>query len=318
MKRAMRWTLGLCALVCGGCVPLVPLEQFISVANGFALSPERSCVELAEAFDLPAVEVDTPADVGFAFIEEQIQVGDRTLRGWFIPAEAPLGVVVFSYGAVGDMSCYLWIVLNLLERGWSVAMYDFTGFGGSTGTPSLLHLTEDGRAAIDWARELSGVDQVVLMGVSLGTIPTIQYAADYPEAVAGAIVDGPISLQAEVERFAFLFGFNTAPYIALLPEELLMAEQIPDVQAPLLVYSYGFDEFATGRIAVDLTSRTAGHVTQQRFQDLPHVRGPYFAAGEYFRVLADFLRARLSDPSLLPKVDLGPPQDFVPRPALAE
>lgn len=296
-----------------GCGAVIPLNQFLDVANGFALAPHKSCQVLADEFGLPNIEgLNSPADVGLGYIETHVPVDDqRSLRVWYVPAAESQGVVVLSYGAVGEMTCYLWIVLNLVERGWSVAMYDFSGFGGSTGSPSLLHLLEDGRAAVEWARPFAEDGRVVLMGISLGTIPSITYAAEHPEAVAGIVLDGPISLQAEVGRFGFLLGFRPDDYLALLPSEILVRDQIGQVTRPLLAFTYGRDEFASGAIAADLLANSGGPVQIHRFETLPHVRAPYFAGDEYWPTLAAFLATFARDPENLPEVDLGSPFDFV-------
>jgi pimeloyl-ACP methyl ester carboxylesterase len=295
-----------------GCVPFISPDAFLGVANDFALAPDKDCLELANEFGLPAFEgVSDPGDLGLDFREETIEAADgRRLRGWFLPAENEQGVVLFSYGAVGDMSCYLWIALNLVERGWSVAMYDFTGFGGSSGTASLDQLVADGRAAFDWVRETTTADPLVLMGVSLGTIPTVACAAEYPERVTAVIVDGPISLDVEVARFSILLGLRPWDYVQRFPDALRMELQIPDVVDPLLAFTYGRDEFASGAVAANLLAQSGGAATIRRYERLPHARGPYFEPGDYFTTLASFLRNFARDPETMPTVDLGSLFDF--------
>ncbi len=296
-----------------GCGFAIPLNQFLDVANGFALAPQKTCIELAEQFDLPAFEgLTSPADIGLSYLEQQIPVAEgRSLRAWFIPAADAQGLVVLSYGAVGEMTCYLWIVLNLVERGWSVVMYDFTGFGGSTGTPSLVNLAEDGRAAIDWALPFSEDGRVIVMGISLGTIPSVINAVENPDVVTAIVLDGPISLRAEVERFSFLLGFRPEDYVPLLPAEALMDLRVADITQPLLAYTYGHDEFATSAVAVDLLAGSGGPVQVRHFADLAHVRAAYFAQRAYFHTLSNFLSPYARDPGHLPQVDLGDPTDYI-------
>jgi pimeloyl-ACP methyl ester carboxylesterase len=295
-----------------GCLPLIPADRFLEAANNLALSPDKDCVELANEFGLPIIEgVTSPGDLGLSYREEWIDVVDgRRLRAWFLPAENEQGVVMFSYGAVGEMTCYLWIVLNLVERGWSVAMYDFTGFGGSSGTASLDRLVDDGEAAFAWVQETTAADPLVLMGVSIGTIPTVACAAAHPDQVTAIVLDGPISLDIEIARFSVLLGLQPGEYARRLADELRLELQVPSVMAPLLAFTYGLDEFASGAVAANLLGPSGGEVTIHPFTQLPHARGPYFAPDDYFAMLADFLRHFARDPASMPTVDLGSIIDF--------
>lgn len=293
--RAWRRRIGvvLVALATGvaSCAPVIPESVFLEVASDWALGPERTCNELKIAFGMPNVTtVAHPGELGLDYHEEHIPLAEGgSLRAWYLPAADSRGLVVLSNGAVGEMACYLFITLNLLERGWSVAMYDFSGFGGSSGEASLTTLVSDGRAGVDWARQVSGEGRVILWGVSLGTIPVADYAAAYPERVEALVLDGPISLRAEIESFAFVLAWQPERYLRLFEPSAQLEETLPRVTSPLLAYTYGQDEFATARRAPAILAMSSGPVVACTFNELRHARGPYLATETYFEVLEAFL-----------------------------
>ncbi|TWT43901.1 Alpha/beta hydrolase family protein [Phycisphaerae bacterium RAS1] len=285
---------GVCVagLLHAGCLPLVPEDKFLAAASSVALDPTATCEELKLDFGLPDVTtVADPAGINLSFVEEFITTSDgQTLRAWLVPAQVEeRGVVLLSYGAVGEMACYLLITRELTERGWSVAMYDYRGFGGSTGEASLTGLLPDATAALDWALQRSGRERIALMGVSIGTIPTVALDASRGNQVLGIVLDGPISLEIELQRFILLL---TAPIDRLLEQfdpRLLLEQTLRAASRPILVFLYGQDEFLTGAVAGDLLAESPAAVEVYEFPDLAHARGPYFATEEYFDALVRFL-----------------------------
>lgn len=291
MRNTFRLVTACSLLTLTGCVQIVPPEDFVRFASTVALDPVITCATLANDFGLPNVPtVNNPGEIGLSYIEERIPVADGvSLRGWYIPAVDSRGLIIFSNGAVGELPCYLFLTLNLVQRGWSVAMYDYEGFGGSDGSASLGNLTRDADAGIQWALNLTGESQALLMGVSLGTIPSVAYAADHPDQVIGVVLDGPISLAAEVERFGFLLGSQPARFAAQFDSALRLDQTLPRLSRPTFAIIYGLDEYATAAIAPDLLATVPGPVATYRFDTLRHARGPYLSTDEYFDALDAWL-----------------------------
>lgn len=280
------------ALMLFGCIPLVPEDKFLAAASSVALDPTATCEDLKLDFGLPDVTtVPNPAGIGLAYAEEFIATADgETLRAWYVPAQVEeRGVLLLSYGAVGEMACYLLITRELTERGWSVAMYDYRGFGGSTGEASLTGLIPDATAAFEWALERSGRERIALMGVSVGTLPTAALDAARPRQVLGIVLDAPISLEVELQRFILLL---TAPIERLIQQfdpRLLIEQTLRAASRPILAFIYGRDEFLTGSVANQILASSPAPVQVHEFPDLAHARGPYFATEEYFDALVKFL-----------------------------
>lgn len=136
-------------------------------------------------FPLRQVQV-RPADVGLPSRDVELTTEDgERLRAWAIPPEAPQAPwILFSHGNGGNMSHRLERALVLRRCGVGLLLYDYRGYGESTGTPSEEGLTKDAEAAWRWLVEDQGVppERVVLMGESLGGGVTTALAARHRPA----------------------------------------------------------------------------------------------------------------------------------------
>ena len=281
----------LVAIGLAGCGPLIPESTFLEFASAFALDPAKTCEQLKGEFDVPQLTtVDHPGEIGLEYDEEYVHsAGGVPLRVWYLPHAQRRGTIVFSNGAVGEIACYLLIAKTLHEHGWAFVMYDFQGFGGSGGTPDLASLYGDLEAVLDWTLAKPEVEEVTLMGVSLGSIPSVAHAAARPEQVNALLLDGLISLQSEVERFRFLFAWRPAAYYGQFDEILRLQLQIRDVRQPVLAVIYGRDEYATSAQARSILATSPAPATILDFPDLKHARGPYLAGERYFENVLEFL-----------------------------
>jgi uncharacterized protein len=81
--------------------------------------------------------------------------------------------VVFSHGNTGNMLRYWYRVGYFEDMGFNVLMYDYRGYGASTGTTTEAHVYEDAETAYDYARKRRGAGAVISVGYSLGGAPAI-------------------------------------------------------------------------------------------------------------------------------------------------
>jgi len=117
--------------------------------------------------------VATPADVGLAYEELRLQTDDgETLHGWFVPAGGrarDMAVLVF-HGNAGNISHRLDTLRIWHRLGLDVLLFDYRGYGRSSGSPSERGTYADGRAAWRYLTGQRGVSgrRIVLFGRSLG------------------------------------------------------------------------------------------------------------------------------------------------------
>lgn len=82
-------------------------------------------------------------------------------------------VMLYNHGQGGNISMpyYHYKVNTLLTTGASVLVYDYRGFGKSTGSPTIDGVIADARAAYDYLLKNTKYksDQIIVYGESLGT-----------------------------------------------------------------------------------------------------------------------------------------------------
>ena len=122
--------------------------------------------------DMPGRGIDaTPGDVGLKFEPLILATrDDEQLEAWFVPAETSRGVVLFCHGNAGNISHRLDSIRLFHELGLSVLIFDYRGYGQSSGKPTEQGTYRDADAAWDYLVEQRGISptHIILFGRSLG------------------------------------------------------------------------------------------------------------------------------------------------------
>lgn len=268
-----------------GCAPtsLPQKSEVLNTLSAVLLAPDQTCDELADYFGLDFLKtVETPDQLGLDF-DEQWAVGrnGNVLHIWQLAAAFDRGTVVLSTGAAGDMACYLLPARLMVDNGWSVIMYDYQGFGQSEGSPSLATLTDDLETVVDWSRVLTGRERLTVMGISIGSIPSIAVGVRRPDAVNAVIIDSPVALGAALDRFGFLFGGRVNDIIGLIDEELVSEVIVADLAQPLLVFMSERDSVTPPNTIELLFANAGGPKDIVRFPNIDHALGPYVNTALY-------------------------------------
>jgi fermentation-respiration switch protein FrsA (DUF1100 family) len=107
----------------------------------------------------------------------------ETVFGFFaraVPDSAPTPTIIYSHGNAGNINGYWNRVEYLWEAGCNVLIYDYEGFGRSTGTPTGPACYADADAALAWCLTRTDIDTSLIgyLGWSLGSFMTMHLAAD--------------------------------------------------------------------------------------------------------------------------------------------
>lgn len=128
-------------------------------------------------------EPRSPKDHGYAYQSVTIpSTDDAQLHAWFLPARAEVakGTVIFSHGNSGNIGHHLFAVTWLVDAGYHVLMYDYRGFGKSTGKISRHGLIEDAKAVFAYAQASPKINgkRLIVFGHSMGSAKTIAALAE--------------------------------------------------------------------------------------------------------------------------------------------
>lgn len=113
----------------------------------------------------------TPDAYGLVYENVEFETADgETLHGWFLPAGDAQGTVLILHGNAGNISHRLDTLRIWHGLGFNAFIFDYRGYGQSTGRPSEPGTYRDARAAWRYLTETRGLraDRIVLFGRSLG------------------------------------------------------------------------------------------------------------------------------------------------------
>jgi fermentation-respiration switch protein FrsA (DUF1100 family) len=141
-------------------------------------------------FPLRTIEA-TPADINLDYEEISIETSDKVrLSGWFIPAQNSRRTILFFHGNGGNISHRLEKIQVLNDLKADVLIFDYRGYGESTGNPSENGLYLDAEAVYVYLlrdRKISP-EKIVLYGESLGGAVAIDLAGK--QRIGGIISEG--------------------------------------------------------------------------------------------------------------------------------
>ena len=197
----------------------------------------------------------TPAALGLRHQEVTLVTSDdHRLHAWFLPS--PIGhvepgaeryTVLMCHGNAGNISHRLDRTLLMhTNLGTDVLLFDYRGFGQSSGRPNELGTYDDVRAAYRYLVEDRGIaeDRIVLFGESLGAAVALQLATEV--RVAGLVLEAPFTSIRDMAKEAYPFLPNG--WVRTRYENI---EKIPTLEMPLLVV-HGTDDktvpFAQGKV----------------------------------------------------------------------
>ncbi len=105
---------------------------------------------------------------------ENVQIKSKngeTIHCWYLKNPGSNKIVFISHGNGGNLTTRAELMAMLLKLGVSVFIYDYQGYGKSSGSPNLVKIKEDGDAALNYLLKdkIYKEEQIYLCGESLGS-----------------------------------------------------------------------------------------------------------------------------------------------------
>ncbi len=114
---------------------------------------------------------NTPGAIGLDYSSVNIATSDgETLHSWWMPVPDAKGTVLFFHGNAGNISHRINYLAMFKRLGYNTLLFDYRGYGQSSGVPSESGTYLDAQAAWRYLTEAKGIApaQIVLYGESLG------------------------------------------------------------------------------------------------------------------------------------------------------
>ena len=167
--------------------------------------------------------------------------GGDTTNAWFFPCDNAQYTVLFCRGNGGTLSDWLDAGAMFHNAGFAILLFDYGGYGRSTGRPSESRLYEDGRAAWQWLTGNRNIPagNIVIIGHSIGGGVASQLATEVNPAaliLQSTFTSLPDAAQ---EMLPYLFvkpfirdRFNTIVKLARISCPLLVVHSPKDSLIP--------------------------------------------------------------------------------------
>ncbi len=182
----------------------------------------------------------TPAAMGLAYQDLWITVEDGpVLHGWFVPAgQGGAPVLLFLHGNAGNISHRLDSIRIFHDLGLHVLIFDYRGYGQSSGRPTEEGTYRDARAVWSYLTAEAGYPPacIALFGRSLGAAVASHLARHVrPGAL---ILESPFVSVPELARLHY--GYLPVRWLSRF--RYATAEHVAHAQAPVLVVHSPDDE----------------------------------------------------------------------------
>lgn len=235
--------------------------------------------------------IETPGDMGLAYESVEISTADNeTLHGWFVPAPATAtATMLFFHGNAGNISHRMEYLLMFHRLGYNTLIFDYRGYGQSSGSPSEAGTYLDAQAAWRYLTEKKRIPptRIVLFGESLGGAVAAWLAAQEKPALlvlASAFTSIP-DMAAKIYPFLPVrllsrFEYNTMGYLQTVTCPVFVAHSPQDELVP----------FAQGQALYQAAPEP------KQFLELQggHNNGFIFMREDWIRALGEFIRMNLS------------------------
>lgn len=183
---------------------------------------------------------ETPAAFGAPFEALSIVSGDRKLDATLVRAESDTAPALLIFHGTAEAISYWADTQALLRRhGITSMVFDYSGFGRSTGRATVAHLEEDADSAYaEFVRRIGRARPYVL-GYSLGTGVVFDAVERWQPAPAGIVFAASYS---SAREGAVAFGLVPGWLTFLLPDLWNIARDTRKLRQPLLVLQSDADQ----------------------------------------------------------------------------
>ena len=190
--------------------------------------------------DMPGRQLEaTPLAVNLDYEDVYASTADgEKIHGWFIPATGAKQTLLFCHGNAGNISHRLESIALFNSLGLNVLIFDYRGYGQSTGVISEQGFYQDTLAVWRYLLEQQGMapQNIVVFGRSLGAAIASQLATKVKPG--GVILESAFSSVPDMA--ARLYPF--LPVRLLTRYRLNNVAHVKAIQVPLLVIHSRDDE----------------------------------------------------------------------------
>jgi len=254
------------------------------IAFTTALTIASRAVQLRDRL-LGRVPPSRPHCPGIRAIQQVIASGKNTLDAVYVEsaAEAPRSALLICHGIGEIVPQWFPIQRIFAERGIATLVFDYSGYGRSTGHPGFLQFEQDAISAFQLLQHVAPGTPTSLLGFSLGT------------GIAAAILN-----RISPDRLILCAGYTSfrnaaraswiPPFMTpLVPPIWSAQESLCDCTLPILIVQGDRDRLFQTHMARELHDCTRGRADLVILPARSHNSPFYYPKPEYWNPIIDWL-----------------------------
>ncbi|UCD58426.1 MAG: alpha/beta hydrolase [Candidatus Hydrogenedentota bacterium] len=229
----------------------------------------------------------SPREWGMDFEDVYFTTADGVkLNAWLIRAGHDSPMVLWFHGNAGNIADRVENARLLFDRGLSLFMVDYRGYGKSEGRPSEKGIYADGQAAYDYLVSEGGIvpENMVIFGRSLGASVAVYVASG--NRCAGVVLESAFTNMTEMARV----HYSIFPGLGRLKHKFSCIDRISSIESPILFIHGDADELVPYQLGLRLFEAAAA---EKGFYTIPgaHHNDTYLVGGkDYFDRFEKFVR----------------------------
>lgn len=194
--------------------------------------------------NMPTRELSsTPAEIGLVYEEVTLRTTDNEkLHGWFIPAVSTNSqaekTVLFMHGNAGNISHRLETIRMYHQLGLNFFIFDYRGYGQSTGSSSEAGTYLDAAAAWGYlvGEQNMNAEQIIIVGRSLGGGVASELANNVTPAML--ILESTFTSMTEVSQQHYPF----IPTSIIVKHKYETLNKLKNISCPIVIVHSRNDE----------------------------------------------------------------------------
>jgi pimeloyl-ACP methyl ester carboxylesterase len=231
-----------------------------------------------------------PANVGLSYQTVWIAIAHDRIHGWWIPAKtANPPVILFFHGNGSNIGDGVGRAARFHQLGWSVLLFDYRGYGNSTGEfPNETSVDRDAEAVWNYLTRTRQIapKTIFLYGHSLGGAIAIALAVRHPN-VGGVMVESTFtSVRAMIDHTSW----------RLFPADWILTQRFDSLskvrnslRVPILFIHGTADTTIPAQMSLDLFRAAPEPKQLLMVPQANHGNSATLGGQEYLQVIQDFV-----------------------------
>lgn len=226
------------------------------------------------------------------------------LHFWYLPPQIkknvrnkPLGIVVQVHGNAQNLSSHVQSLLWLTELGYGLFVFDYRGYGESTGSLSIDWAYQDVALALDYVTKRFS-EPIIFYGQSLGATLLLKAVSRHPRRWRPALVVAeapfysfPQIAKEKLSQAWLTWPFQLLPYLLVSNRYGLNDNELASVTpTPVLLFHSIRDPIVPAHNTIRIFAQLSDPKEMHIFEEPGHIHAMHVRRGQYRKVLLETIK----------------------------